>query len=152
MTHAGSSFGKQPEPGEYLLPGLGQPTQYAPGTTGKLAVMAARAARREPLFYPGDNSAPAEPPALACNAAEARDPSRRELPLGVWYWPARRKYRARYECGLAYVYLGLHDTAAAAARAIEDYLESLEPGCRPAAGQAGKYRPPACGPVGPGLA
>ena len=35
-------------------PPPGQPTRHPPGSAGKVAAMAARAARGEPLFHPGD--------------------------------------------------------------------------------------------------
>lgn len=95
------------------------PTQALPGSEGKLAVLAARAAAGQPLHHPLDAIAPigAEQHRRAGHDA----PGERRLPRGV----RRRgnRFLARVTLpGKGRMCLGLHATAEGAAAAIEATL------------------------------
>lgn len=89
------------------MPGRGEPTVAPPGSAAKIAVMALRASRREPLFHPLD-------------AVEGVRPVRKSLPRGVSWDCKRQKYRARIWDGKRKkaVHLGMFATAEEAVVAV----------------------------------
>lgn len=91
------------------MSGRGEPTAAPPGSAAKVAVMALRASRREPLFHPKD-------------AKEGGGvlPVRKSLPRGVSWDRKRRKYRARVwdKSRKKAVHLGMFATAEEAAVAV----------------------------------
>ncbi len=106
-----------------MIPSPGEPTEAPPGTCWKIAVLAARASRRESLFHPRDNPVLDHAPAGQAGGGmtlQARL-ANRALPAGV-YWDARkRKYRARTwdPATKTKRSLGLYETAELAAAAIK---------------------------------
>lgn len=92
------------------------PTDHPPGSPGKLAVLADRAARGEDLFHPDDAEGPA--PLSRSSRGHAG-----EATAGLSWDSRRRRWRAQvYLPGKGRVYCGLHRCRMEALRAIEDRL------------------------------
>jgi hypothetical protein len=96
----------------HTIPDPGEPTGYPAGSLGKIAVLAARAARDEPLFHAGDN------PVLGRLSRADTGPPGTAVPAGVsrhgGRWRARVCVRGRGQ-----VYVGLFDDAGRAAEAVK---------------------------------
>lgn len=91
----------------------GEPTAHPPGTLGKIAVLAARAARREPLFHPGDAPLGEE---HAPVSDRRTGPALARRDVGVTR--SGRRWRARvWVRGRGQVHVGLYPTAEEAAEA-----------------------------------
>lgn len=99
MQHDAEPLPEIPQPGE--------PTAYPAGSPGKIAALAARFARREPLFHPGDSAELAKVAATTHGAPRA-------LPPGVTLQKGR--YVARI--GRERKYLGSFATAVEAAETV----------------------------------
>lgn len=99
-------------PAAYFVPPRGEPTPHPPGSEGKIAALAARAARGEPLFHPGDSRGDGHAPDRRTGPPAERGPP------GVSR--CRNRWRVRVSVrGLGQVHLGVYATreeAEAAAR------------------------------------
>jgi hypothetical protein len=93
------------------------PTTAPPGSPGKVAVLACRAARRLPLFLADD--APADPGARPRGGRHAPDPRRRCIHV---YADRPRRFRVRLNRGGRQHHLGYFDTLAEAVRARDAAL------------------------------
>lgn len=91
----------------YEIPSPGEPTAYPAGSPGKIAVLAERFRRREPLFHPLDSADLAKVAATTHGAPRA-------LPAGV----TARKGKFVARIGRERKYLGSFPTAAEAAEAV----------------------------------
>lgn len=106
-----------PVPEPHLTPAAGEPTAHPPGSPGKVAALAARAARREPLFHPGD--AP----------GEGRAPDPRAGPAASRPAPGVRRRGRRWQArvyvrGLGQVHVGCFATEAEAREAARRFREA----------------------------
>lgn len=94
------------------------PTQYPPGSPGKLRVLRARARARLPLFLPGDRQGEPQPQDVTRQRTGPAPP--RQLPQGVSWDRTRRRYLVRIVLvvGERPRKLGLYRTLEAAVAAI----------------------------------
>jgi hypothetical protein len=92
-----------------------EPTNCAAGSEGKILVMTQRAARRELLFHPEDNTRKVQV-AVSAGGRVGRQAKR---PGGVSYDAGHGMYRARVRRGGVRVFLGWFRTEGEASAAVE---------------------------------
>lgn len=111
------------------IPRRGMPTHYPPGSAGKIAVLAARVARGEPMFHADDPREQTEPAALGDEELSDRS-KHRDLPGGITirrWLNGTYCYRVRpYVPGRGCVQVGYYRSLSEARRALRRFRDELD--------------------------